>query len=49
MSAADVAKELVQEIFLSALNELTTFRAKTSERTWLFVILRRKIVDHYRR
>lgn len=49
VSAADVAEELVQETFLSALNGLATFRAEASERTWLFVILRRKIIDHYRR
>ncbi len=39
----------MQETFLSALNGLATFRAEASERTWLFVILRRKIIDHYRR
>lgn len=49
VSAAEVAEELVQETFLSALNGLATFRAEASERTWLFVILRRKIIDHYRR
>ena len=49
VSAADVAEELVQETFLSALDGLATFRAEASERTWLFVILRRKIIDHYRR
>ena len=43
------AEELVQETFLSALDGLATFRAEASERTWLFVILRRKIIDHYRR
>ena len=46
---AVVAEELVQETFLSALGALATFRAEASERTWLFVILRRKIIDHYRR
>ena len=49
VSDADVAEELVQETFLSALANLATFRAEASERTWLFVILRRKIIDHYRR
>jgi RNA polymerase sigma-70 factor (ECF subfamily) len=46
---ADHAEELVQETILSALNALDTFRGDSSERTWLFVILRRKIIDHYRR
>jgi len=49
VSDANVAEELVQETFLSALDGLATFRAEASERTWLFVILRRKIIDHYRR
>ena len=49
VSDADAAEELVQESFLSALNGLATFRAEASERTWLFVILRRKIIDYYRR
>lgn len=49
VSDATVAEELVQETFLSALDGLATFRAEASERTWLFVILRRKIIDHYRR
>ena len=49
MSDDTAAEELVQETFLSALDGLATFRAEASERTWLFVILRRKIIDHYRR
>ena len=49
VSAAEVAEELVQETFLSALDGLAMFRAEASERTWLFVILRRKIIDYYRR
>ena len=49
VSDSDFAEELVQETFLSALASLATFRADASERTWLFVILRRKIIDHYRR
>ena len=49
VSTAEVAEELVQETFLSALGSLAKFRAEASERTWLFVILRRKIIDYYRR
>ena len=45
----DAAEELVQETLLSALNALDSFRGQASERTWLFVILKRKIIDHYRR
>ena len=46
---AATAEELVQETFVSALEALGSFRGQASERTWLFVILKRKIIDHYRR
>jgi len=49
VNQADDAEELVQETFLSALAGLAAFRGEASERTWLFVILRRKIIDYYRR
>ncbi|MDO7887926.1 sigma-70 family RNA polymerase sigma factor [Hymenobacter cheonanensis] len=45
---ADAAAELVQETFLSALAARASFRGEASERSWLFVILRRKLVDFYR-
>lgn len=43
------AEELVQDTFLSALGAVSTFRGDASERTWLFVILKRKLIDYYRR
>lgn len=43
------AEELVQDTLLSALDALDSFRGEATERTWLFLILRRKIIDHYRR
>lgn len=43
------AEELVQETFVSALAGLAAFRGQASERTWLYVILKRKIIDYYRR
>ncbi|GAA4356557.1 sigma-70 family RNA polymerase sigma factor [Hymenobacter saemangeumensis] len=49
VSDASTAEELVQETLLSALNALDSFRAQASERTWLFVILKRKVIDYYRR
>ncbi|MFD1467043.1 sigma-70 family RNA polymerase sigma factor [Hymenobacter caeli] len=49
VAEAATAEELVQDTFLSALEAQATFRGQASERTWLFVILKRKIVDHYRR
>ncbi|GAA4504312.1 sigma-70 family RNA polymerase sigma factor [Hymenobacter ginsengisoli] len=45
---ADAAAELVQEAFLSALAARASFRGEASERSWLFVILKRKLVDFYR-
>jgi len=42
------AEELVQETFVSALQALPSFRGQASERTWLFIILKRKIIDYYR-
>lgn len=42
------AEELVQETFVSALSTLASFRQESSERTWLFVIMRRRLVDYYR-
>ena len=43
------AQDLVQETLVSALDALDSFRGQASERTWLFVILKRKIIDYYRR
>jgi RNA polymerase sigma-70 factor (TIGR02943 family) len=42
------AEDLVQETFLSALRGSHTFRGEASERSWLFSILKNKIVDYYR-
>lgn len=49
VSDATAAEELVQETLVSALEALASFRGQASERTWLFVILKRKIIDYYRR
>ena len=46
---SEEAEELVQDTLLSALDGLSSFRGESSERTWLFLILRRKIIDYYRR
>ena len=45
----DVAEELVQETFVAALRAREGFEGRSSLRTWLVAILRRKIVDHIRR
>jgi RNA polymerase sigma-70 factor (ECF subfamily) len=44
-----VAEDLVQESFLAALDARKRFSARSSERTWLIGILKRKVVDHIRK
>ncbi len=44
-----IAKDLVQETFLSGLKGKDNFRGEASEKTWLISILKRKIIDHYRK
>ena len=44
-----MAKDLVQETFLAAIRGGAAFAGRSSERSWLFGILRNKLVDHYRR
>lgn len=43
------AENAVQEAFLSALNAMTNFAGRSSERTWLTSILKYKIIDHIRK
>lgn len=45
----ELAKDLVQETFLSSLKAMKNFKGKASERTWLISILKRKIIDQYRK
>ncbi len=45
----DLAKDLVQDTFFAALKAMNSFQGKASERTWLISILKRKIIDHYRK
>lgn len=42
------AEDLVQETFIGFLQSLPRFRAELSLETFLFMILRRKIIDHFR-
>ena len=43
------AEDLVQETFLAGLKAKDKFQGKSSERTWLISILKRKIIDTYRK
>ena len=43
------AEDLVQETFLAGLKARDRFRGESTERTWLISILKRKIIDTYRK
>jgi len=45
----ELAKDLVQETFVSGLKSLENFEGKSTVKTWLFSILKRKIIDHWRK
>jgi len=42
------AQDLVQETFLAALKARQSFAGRSTERAWLFGILRNKLADYYR-
>lgn len=46
---SEIAKDLVQETFFAGIKSMKNFKGEASERTWLISILKRKIIDHYRR
>ena len=48
VSDRELAKDLVQDTFLSALKAWGRFEQKSTVKTWLFSILKRKIIDHWR-
>ncbi|WP_459211035.1 sigma-70 family RNA polymerase sigma factor [Aquimarina rhabdastrellae] len=45
----EIAQDLVQETFLAGLKSMKNFKGEASERTWLISILKRKIIDYYRK
>ena len=49
VNKTEIAKDIVQETFLAALKAMKNFEGKASERTWLIAILKRKIIDYYRK
>jgi RNA polymerase sigma-70 factor (ECF subfamily) len=46
---ADDAEDLVQETWFSALHTVSSFEGRSSLKTWLKAIMRRRAVDHFRR
>ena len=49
VSDREMAQDLVQDTFLAGLKSMKNFKGEASERTWLISILKRKIIDHYRK
>ena len=45
----DFAQDIVQDTFFAGLKSMKNFKGEASERTWLISILKRKIIDHYRK
>lgn len=45
----ELAEDLVQDTFLAGLKGIDTYKTLSSEKTWLFSILKHKIADHYRK
>ena len=46
---SQLAEDLVQDTFLSALKSSSNFQGKSSQRTCFVSILRNKIIDYYRK
>jgi RNA polymerase sigma-70 factor (ECF subfamily) len=44
-----LAEDLVQDAFLSALKARDTYKGDAAEKTWLIAILKNKIIDHYKK
>lgn len=49
VSDAEIAKDLVQETFFAGLKSAKNYKGDAAERTWLVAILKRKVIDHYRK
>lgn len=48
-SDKEVARDLTQDTFLAALQGFDNYKGNSSPKTWLFAILKNKIVDYYRK
>jgi RNA polymerase sigma-70 factor (ECF subfamily) len=45
----ELAEDLVQDTFLSALKALDSYKGEAAEKTWLVSILKNKIIDYYKK
>ena len=48
VQSREIAEDIVQETFISALKAKGSFRGDSTELTWLLSILKRKVIDFYR-
>ncbi len=49
VQSKETAEDLVQDTFISALKAKENFRGESAELTWLMSILKRKVIDFYRK
>jgi RNA polymerase sigma-70 factor (TIGR02943 family) len=49
VQSKELAEDLVQDTFIAGLNAMNTFEGRSTEITWLISILKRKIIDHFRK
>ena len=48
-SHREVAKDLVQETFIAAFQSFDSFQQRSQPKTWLYSILKNKIIDYHRK
>ncbi|MEO8770821.1 MAG: sigma-70 family RNA polymerase sigma factor [Ferruginibacter sp.] len=46
---SDTARDLLQDTFLAAWRNVDKYNGDASVKTWLFTILKNKVIDHYRK
>jgi RNA polymerase sigma-70 factor (ECF subfamily) len=49
LNQRDLALDLIQDTYISAIAGIDRFEGRSSPRTWLTSILNRKIIDHWRK
>ena len=49
LSDKDLALDLIQDTFVAAFQGVDTFEGRSAPKTWLTSILKRKIIDHWRK
>lgn len=49
VGSEEIAKDIIQDTFVAALQASENFKGDAAERTWLVAILKHKIIDHYRK